>query len=113
MSRKTYQLTVHQIPSELANALQKEQTRSGRPLNDLILELLRRGLDNLPAPPPEAKPKAELIPEPPSGERVRVVLETTPSLVAEITEHAKEILGLKEGLDVHASFKATGIDVFR
>src|SRR5215207_7473045 len=63
MARKTYQLTVHQIPSELANALQKEQTRSGRPLNDLILELLRRGLDNLPAPQPE-KPKAELKPEP-------------------------------------------------
>ena len=59
MPRKTYQLTVHHIPSELANALQKEQTRSGRPLNDLILELLRRGLDNLPAPP-----KAELKPEP-------------------------------------------------
>jgi ATP-dependent RNA helicase RhlE len=59
MPRKTYQLTVHQIPSELANALQKEQTRSGRPLNDLILELLRRGLDNLPEPP-----KAELKPEP-------------------------------------------------
>lgn len=66
MPRKTYQLTVHQIPSELANALQKEQTRSGRPLNDLILELLRRGLDNLPAPPPE-KPKAELKPEPPKA----------------------------------------------
>jgi ATP-dependent RNA helicase RhlE len=64
MPRKTYQLTVHQIPSELASALQKEQTRSGRPLNDLILELLRRGLDHLPAPQPEAKPKAELKPEP-------------------------------------------------
>ena len=63
MPRKTYQLTVHQIPSELANALQKEQTRSGRPLNELILELLRRGLENLPAPQPE-KPKAELKPEP-------------------------------------------------
>ncbi len=63
MPRKTYQLTVHQIPSELANALQKEQTRSGRPLNDLILELLRYGLENLPAPQPEP-PKAELKPEP-------------------------------------------------
>jgi ATP-dependent RNA helicase RhlE len=66
MPRKTYQLTVHQIPSELANALQKEQTRSGRPLNDLILELLRYGLENLPAPQPE-KPKAELKPEPPKA----------------------------------------------
>ena len=62
MPRKTYQLTVHQIPSELANALQKEQTRSGRPLNDLILDLLRRGLENLPAPP-----KAELKLEPPKA----------------------------------------------
>lgn len=65
MPRKTYQLTVHQIPSELANALQKEQTRSGRPLNDLILDVLRRGLDNLPAQP--EKPKAELKPEPPKA----------------------------------------------
>ncbi|HVG07437.1 MAG TPA: DEAD/DEAH box helicase [Thermoanaerobaculia bacterium] len=64
MPRKTYQLTVHQIPSELANALQKEQTRSGRPLNELILELLRRGLENLPAPQPDTKPVAELKPEP-------------------------------------------------
>jgi ATP-dependent RNA helicase RhlE len=69
MPSKTYQLTVHHIPSELANALQKEQTRSGRPLNDLILELLSRGLGLPAAEPkpeqkPEPKPKAKPEPKP-------------------------------------------------
>jgi ATP-dependent RNA helicase RhlE len=67
MPRQTYQLTVHHIPSELANALQKEQTRSGRPLNDLILDMLRHGLDSLPEPQPKAeekKPEPEPKPRP-------------------------------------------------
>jgi molybdate transport system ATP-binding protein len=56
-----------------------------------------------------AGPILELVPEPPLGERVRVVLGTRPPLVAEITRHAAAALGLREGRMVHASFKATGV----
>ena len=49
----------------------------------------------------------ELVPEPPLGERVRVVLETHPLLVAEITAHSVQSLGLREAMNVYASFKAT------
>lgn len=55
----------------------------------------------------------ELIPEPPMGERVRVVLATTPPLVAEVSEHAVTELGLRPGLEVFAAFKATGVTVYR
>ncbi|HUK20054.1 MAG TPA: ABC transporter ATP-binding protein [Gemmatimonadales bacterium] len=55
----------------------------------------------------------ELAPEPPHGERVRVVLATHPPLVAEVTDRAVEQLALKAGTPVYATFKATGIDVFR
>ncbi|MGH7525094.1 MAG: ABC transporter ATP-binding protein [Gemmatimonadales bacterium] len=57
-------------------------------------------------------PILELIPEPPAGERVRVVLGTTPILVAEVTHEAVAALGLSEGLEVYASFKATGVSVY-
>ncbi|MDD5543339.1 MAG: ABC transporter ATP-binding protein [Acidobacteriia bacterium] len=49
----------------------------------------------------------ELLPEPPLGERVRVVLGTHPSIVAEVTIHAVRTLALREGISVYASFKAT------
>jgi molybdate transport system ATP-binding protein len=49
----------------------------------------------------------EILPEPPLGERVRVVLDTRPALVAEVTAHAVRDLNLREGLQVFASFKAT------
>lgn len=49
----------------------------------------------------------ELVPEPPLGERVRVVLDTHPPLVAEITAHSVHVLGLGEGMRIYASFKAT------
>jgi len=52
-------------------------------------------------------PITQLVPEPPFGDRVRVRLGTTPPLVAEITRHAVSALGLREGLPVYASFKAT------
>lgn len=52
-------------------------------------------------------PIVQLVPEPPFGERVRVLLATTPALVAEVTAHAVATLGLREGLQVYASFKAT------
>ncbi len=55
----------------------------------------------------------ELVPEPPFGERVRIALATSPPLVAEVTRHAVEALGLREGLEVHAAFKATGLVPYR
>ena len=58
-------------------------------------------------------PIVELAPEPPGGERVRVVLGTRPPLVAEVTREAVASLGLAEGVMVHASFKATGIRSYR
>jgi molybdate transport system ATP-binding protein len=51
----------------------------------------------------------ELSPQPPDGERVRVVLDSTPPLVAEVTRAAVVGLGLAEGQDVFAGFKATGV----
>jgi molybdate transport system ATP-binding protein len=58
-------------------------------------------------------PILELAPEPPSGERIRVVLGTAPPLVAEVTREAVAGLALREGMTVHASFKATGIRAYR
>ena len=58
-------------------------------------------------------PILELAPEPPSGERLRIVLGTRPPLVAEVTREAVGELGLREGLVVHASFKATGTRTYR
>jgi molybdate transport system ATP-binding protein len=55
----------------------------------------------------------ELVPEPPKGGRVRVLVRSNPPLVAEITDQAVERLGLREGVEVYASFKATGVEVFR
>ena len=55
----------------------------------------------------------ELVPEPPNGERVRVALGTRPPLVAEVTDRAVLQLELREGLQVTAMFKATGVTVFR
>jgi len=55
----------------------------------------------------------ELLPEPPSGERVRVALATRPPLVAELTRGAVEQLALAPGDEVYAAFKATGVRVLR
>jgi molybdate transport system ATP-binding protein len=52
-------------------------------------------------------PVVELVPEPPFGDRVRVGLGTRPPLVAGVTRHAAETLGLREGMTVYASVKAT------
>jgi molybdate transport system ATP-binding protein len=60
-----------------------------------------------------AGPILELAPEPPSGERVRVLLGTRPPLVAEVTPEAVASLGLAEGMSVYASFKATGVRSYR
>jgi len=53
----------------------------------------------------------ELVPEPPAGDLVRVSLATTPPLIAEVTRSAVEALGLEPGLEVFASFKASGVVV--
>ena len=58
-------------------------------------------------------PIVELVPEPPFGDRIRVALATSPPLVAEVTRHAVETLRLREGLEVHAAFKATGLVPYR
>jgi molybdate transport system ATP-binding protein len=55
----------------------------------------------------------ELVPEPPAGDRVRVSLATRPPLVAEVTRQAVEGLGLHEGLEVYATFKAVGVQAYR
>ncbi len=55
----------------------------------------------------------QLVPEPPFGERVRAILNTRPKLVAEITAHAVRSLGLQEGMEVYASFKATAARGYR
>ena len=57
-------------------------------------------------------PIVELVPDAPAGERVRVVLGTRPMLVAEVTREAVGSLGLREGLPVFATFKATGVTVY-
>ena len=55
----------------------------------------------------------ELVPEPPSGERVRVSLATRPPLIAEVTRRAVQALGLLPGTRVYASFKAAGVVLAR
>jgi molybdate transport system ATP-binding protein len=57
-------------------------------------------------------PIVELVPEPPAGERVRVVLGTRPTLVAEVTREAVAALALREGAEVFATFKATGVTLY-
>jgi len=54
----------------------------------------------------------ELVPELPFGERLRVILDTRPPLVAQITVRAAQTLGLREGMAVYASFKATAVNVY-
>jgi molybdate transport system ATP-binding protein len=58
-------------------------------------------------------PIAEMVPEPPFGERLRVSLATEPPLVAEVTRHSAEALELQPGQRVYASFKATAVVTYR
>jgi molybdate transport system ATP-binding protein len=53
----------------------------------------------------------ELMPEPPAGELVRISLATTPPLIAEVTDAAVAVLGLRPGMRVFASFKAASVAV--
>ena len=55
----------------------------------------------------------DLQPEPPSGDRVRVGVGSSPPLVAEVTRAAVESLGLAIGREVTLTFKATGVRVFQ
>jgi molybdate transport system ATP-binding protein len=59
-----------------------------------------------------AGPVQEIVPEPPGGERLRVVLGTEPRLVAEVTREAVAELALTRGAPVFAAFKATGVHVY-
>lgn len=52
---------------------------------------------------------AELLPEPPYGERIRVVIGPAPAFVAEVTAAAAEQMQLQVGQSIHASFKATSV----
>jgi molybdate transport system ATP-binding protein len=52
---------------------------------------------------------AEILPEPPYGERVRVVIGPAPAFVAEVTAGAAEQLQLRVGMPIHATFKATSV----
>jgi molybdate transport system ATP-binding protein len=54
----------------------------------------------------------EMVPEPPAGERVRVVLDANPMLVVEVTREAVASLELREGMRLYAAFKATGVRVY-
>ncbi|HZH40944.1 MAG TPA: ABC transporter ATP-binding protein [Gemmatimonadales bacterium] len=54
----------------------------------------------------------EVVPQPPDGERVRVVLRTRPPLVTEVTHAAAAALNLRAGAWIHAGFKATGTSVY-
>jgi molybdate transport system ATP-binding protein len=54
----------------------------------------------------------EVLPEPPYGERVRVVLGPAPAFVAEVSAGAAQGLGLAPGTPVFASFKATSISAY-
>jgi molybdate transport system ATP-binding protein len=58
-------------------------------------------------------PILELVPEPPGGARIRVALATRPPLLADVTREAVASLGLREGLEVYATFKATGVRAYR
>jgi molybdate transport system ATP-binding protein len=55
---------------------------------------------------------AEILPEPPYGERVRVVIGPAPAFVAEVTAGAAEQLQLEVGQPIHATFKATSVTAF-
>jgi molybdate transport system ATP-binding protein len=54
----------------------------------------------------------EILPEPPHGERVRVVLGPAPSFVAEVTAQAASAMGLAVGQPIYASFKATSVAAY-
>ena len=58
-------------------------------------------------------PIEEMVPEPPYGERLRVVLASDPPLVAEVTRHSAELLELAPGKPVYATFKATAVTTYR
>ncbi len=55
----------------------------------------------------------DLQPEPPAGDRVRITLASRPALVAELSRDAAEALGIAVGAEMVASFKATGVRLFR
>ena len=55
----------------------------------------------------------EVTPTLPGGETVRVQLKSNPPLVAEVTRHAAEKMGLAPGVHIHAAVKATAITTYQ
>ncbi len=53
----------------------------------------------------------EVVPEPPAGERVRVLVDSRPPLAAQVMQASVAALGLHPGAEVWASFKATAVRV--
>lgn len=53
----------------------------------------------------------ELRPDPPHGDVVRVTLDGRPGVVAQVTRASVTALGLRPGVDVIATFKATACEV--
>ena len=51
----------------------------------------------------------ELVPEPPGGERVRVLLGTSPSVAAQLMKSSVDQMELVPGVELWASFKATAV----
>jgi molybdate transport system ATP-binding protein len=54
----------------------------------------------------------ELVPEPPFGDRVRVVLGPQPPFIVEVTAASARQLRLAVGTRVHAAFKATSVTAY-
>jgi molybdate transport system ATP-binding protein len=53
----------------------------------------------------------EIAPEPPHGDTLRVTVASKPAITAQVTRAAADELGLVPGMVVHASFKATALQV--
>jgi molybdopterin-binding protein len=57
-------------------------------------------------------PVEDLTPELPATDRVRVQLATRPALTAQISRQSVESLGVRRGVELFASFKASAVHVF-
>jgi len=51
----------------------------------------------------------ELVPEPPGGERIRILLDTSPPVAAQLLKSSVDGMELAPGVPVWASFKATAV----
>jgi molybdate transport system ATP-binding protein len=51
----------------------------------------------------------EVLPEPPGGERIRILLDTSPPVAAQLLKSSVDAMELAPGVSVWASFKATAV----